>query len=109
MATVDELNELALSVAGDDGQQVVRVRGDVDLDTAHVLEQCLNELVDDGAREIVVDLADLTFIDTSGLSALVRTLKRLGAQEGRMVVRSPSRSVQKTLEITGLDKVLLEH
>ena len=106
MASVPDLSQFAVDVTRQQNEPVVRVRGDVDLDTAPVLERRLNELVDDGAREIVVDAGGLTFMDMTGLTVLVRVLKRLRARDGRIRVRSASRSVQKVLEITGLDRVL---
>ena len=107
MATVPELSEFAVDVTSEGGKEIVRLRGDADVYTAPVLERRLNELVDDGAREIVIDLAELTFIDTTGLSVLVGTHRRLRAHDGRIRLRSPSGSVQKVLEITGLDRVLV--
>lgn len=102
-----ELSDFDIHVSANDGHAVVTVKGDVDLYTAPVLEQQLTELVDDGAREIVVDVADMTFMDTTGLSVLVTTFRRLQPHEGRMSLRSPRPSVRKTLEITGLDAVFL--
>lgn len=91
-----------------DGQATVQVTGEVDAETAPVLEQRLSELVDGGVREIVIDMAELTFMDTSGLSTLVKTVKLLRAGEGRLRLQAPRPNIQRTLEITGLDKVLLQ-
>ena len=106
MASVPELSQFAVDVTSQESEPVVRVRGDLDLDTAPLLDRRLNELVDDGAREIVVDFGELTFMDMTGLTVLVRVLKRLRAGNGRIRLRSASQSVQKVLEITGLDRVL---
>lgn len=105
--TAAELTEFGLSVASHGAAQVVWLRGEVDLYTAPLMEQQLQQLLADGAREIVVDLAEVTFLDAAGLGALVRTVSRLRRCDGAMHVRSPSPSVQKTLAITGLDAVLL--
>lgn len=108
MAAVRELSEFGVEVASkSDERVVVRVRGEVDLYTAPALERRLNELIDDGAREIALDLGELEFMDTTGLCVLVKAMKRLRAHDGRILLRSPRRSVQKTLEITGLDQTLL--
>lgn len=100
-------NEFGLTVAYQDAAPVLWVRGEVDLHTAPIMEEHLQQLVSDGAREIVVDLGEVTLLDAAGLGALVRTVSRLRRCDGGMQVRSPSRSVQKTLAITGLDAVLL--
>ena len=109
MPATPELNDFAVEVCSrNDGIALVQVKGEVDSYTAPVLEQRLTELVDGGVCEIVVDVAELTFMDTTGLAALARTIKRLRSGQGHLRLRSPRPSVQKTLEITGLDKVLLE-
>ena len=105
--TARGMAQFTRDVAGDDGQRVLRVSGDVDLSMTAFLEQQLKEVVDDGARMIILDVTDLKFIDAAGLSVLVRTADRLRRCDGRLRLRSPSRSVRKTLEITGLDMVFL--
>ena len=99
------LAESALQVSGSDADSVVRLVGDIDLHTAPRLEQELRELVEAGARSIVADLADVSFMDAAGLTALVRTVNRLHACGGRLHLRSPSRSVEKLLRLTSLDIV----
>ncbi len=105
--TVSRSAQIVLNVSGDDGHRVLRVSGDVDLSTAPVLEQQLKELIDDGARAIVLDITDLKFIDAAGLSVLVRAADRLRRCDGGLQLRSPSRSVRKVLQITGLDTIFL--
>ncbi len=86
---------------------VVIVSGEVDLHTAPVLERQLQRLLGHGAREIVLDLAGVTFLDASALTVLVRTVNCLRRCNGRVDVRAPSRSVRRTLQLTGLDAVFL--
>ena len=108
MAEAPEANEFAFDVASHESSRaLVQVKGEVDVATAPVLEQRLSELVDSGVREIVLDVAELTFVDTTGLATLVRTAQRLGPDAGRLSLRAPRPNVRKTLEITGLDRVLL--
>jgi anti-sigma B factor antagonist len=99
--------DIDLVVACDDAQAVVRVSGELDLSTAPALEQQLNELVEGGARKVFVNLAELTFIDARGLTALVRGAEQLRRQEGGMHVCSPSPTVRRVLAITGLDGAFL--
>jgi anti-sigma B factor antagonist len=95
-----------VQVASVDGAAVtVRIVGELDVVTAPGLEQRLGELCDEGARCLTVDLSSLAFIDSSGLSALVTTLKRYRAEGGDVVLRSPTRPTAKVLEISGLDQV----
>ncbi len=103
-----DLNYFAVDVESDESQALVQVKGEVDVATAPVLEQRLSELVESGVREIILDVAELTFVDTTGLATLVRTAQRLGPAEGRLRLRAPRPNVRKTLEITGLDQLFLQ-
>jgi anti-anti-sigma factor len=89
-----------------DDEEVLRVKGEVDLATAQLLAEHLDAVIESGIRSVIVDLEETTFIDSSGLSVIVRALTRLRAHDGDMVLRSPTGSVRRSLEITGLDKLL---
>ncbi len=106
MATVEAFDEFAVEVSSSGGPALVRVTGDVDCYTAPTLQHRLFELIDGGSRHIVVDLARVSFMDSQGLGALVRTAVRLRPLEGQLALRSPRPNVCKILEITGLGGVL---
>jgi anti-sigma B factor antagonist len=84
------------------GPPIVRVVGEIDLATARRLAAVLDPLVEAGASEVVVDVAGVSFIDSSGLAVLA------GASTAgtNVVVRSPSEILQRILKATGLDEVL---
>ena len=89
-----------------DGEATVSVRGEVDVYTAPQLRECLYGVVVDGNRRVVLDLSAMSFIDSTGLGVIVGTLKRLREGGGDLVLRSPSRSTRKVLEITGLTRIM---
>jgi anti-sigma B factor antagonist len=99
LSTGDELHGAEKTV-------VVAPVGDLDLATAPALREMLIELVAAGMVRVVVDLADVTFIDSSGLGILVGAAKRLEAANGRLAIRNPRPQAQQVLELTGLDEVL---
>jgi anti-sigma B factor antagonist len=77
------------------------VSGELDLATTPQLEQQARALLADGARSIVIDLADLSFIDSTGLRLLL-VLSQQAADEGwRLLITRPSEQVQTILKITG--------
>jgi len=80
----------------------VRVCGELDADTAPGLRDRLASLVEEGITDITVDLAELGFIDSSGLSSLVVGLKRVREHGGDLVMLSPTPSTMRVFEITGL-------
>ena len=88
---------------------VVSVTGEVDSYTAPALERELEWVLGDGARNAVVDLAGVGFIDSTGLRVLLKALPRFTTRGGKLVVVSDDRRVLRTFEITGLDhKFVLE-
>lgn len=97
--------ELHVSVAGAEPEYVVRLLGELDMSTAPQLQQELLRLASDGARLVTVDLSELAFVDSTGLSVLITGLKQLRQQGGEMALRSPSPGTRRVLEITGLTEV----
>ena len=89
-----------------DGNAVVVLVGELDLATAPLLTGVLDPLVEDGPPEIVLDCAALTFLDSSGITVLVRAQNRLSQMQRRLVVRAPRPTVLRGLEITGVVKLL---
>ncbi len=87
------------------GCVIVRLQGELDMATSPRLSEALSTAL--GARRpVVVDLADLTFIDSTGIAVLLEA--RRGAKESgvSLVVRSPNRPVLKALRLTGVDRIL---
>jgi anti-sigma B factor antagonist len=85
---------------------IVALHGELDLASA---EGLAGALVDLAGSTLVVDLADLSFMDSSGIGALVTARKRIRAQGlGDLVVTRPTAIVQKALEIVGLDELIAE-
>jgi len=80
-----------------EGVTVLYVKGEVDIATAPELQESLGRL--DG--NVVVDLTDAPFLDSSGIRALALARKRL-LPEGSLVLRNPIDIVARALEITGL-------
>ncbi len=99
--------ELQVSVSGADRKYEIHLLGELDMSTAPQLREELLRLTDGGGSEIVVDLSQLGFIDSTGLSVLITCLKRVRQQGGEMALRSPSPSTRKVLEITGLHEVFV--
>lgn len=88
------------SRASGDGQAVV-VRGEIDMATAPMLRDKLNQLVDGGATRIVLDCRGLDFLDSSGIGVLIAVRKRLG-DDGVLTLESPQAHVRKVLDLTGV-------
>jgi anti-sigma B factor antagonist len=95
----------AVEVSQVEGRAVVAVAGELDLATAPQLCERLALLSEAGKNQVTLDLTNLVFIDSTGLSVLVMAFNRAQAAEGSVVIRNPSLSVMRILEITGLASV----
>lgn len=89
-----------------DGVTVIRSNGRLNMAAAPQLRALLSESVDAGDRHIVVDLSDVTFIDSSGLGALIGGLKTARQAGGDLRIASPNDQVATVLGLTNLDRVL---
>jgi len=88
------------------GTAVIAVHGDIDLYTAPQLWETIDAATAEIPRQLVVDLTEVDFLDSSGLSVLVRAHKRLRPVDGTVVVRGASDQVSMALEVTKLNTVL---
>lgn len=89
-----------------DGIAIVRPAGRIDLLSASALRQQVAQTVADGGRRVVVDLAQVTFMDSSGLGALVGGLKLARAAGGDLRIARAGQQVRVMLELTKLDQVV---
>ncbi len=89
---------------------VVAVSGELDAYTVPQLRECTQRLVGDGVERLVFDLRRVTFLDSTGLGALVGIKKRLRAGEKTMcLVVEDDQPVRRVFEITRVDKALPIH
>ncbi|HEX7166421.1 MAG TPA: STAS domain-containing protein [Acidimicrobiales bacterium] len=102
------MDDFRVLTAIDGGVAVLRVTGELDAATAPTLDEYVRrvEAEQQVLDEIVVDIGDVTFIDSSGLSVLVAAHKRLRREDTGLVVANPSSQARRVFEIAGLHSVL---
>ena len=88
---------------------MISLSGEVDLYTAPEFKQQLLEVIEQGGRDVIVDLSNTTFIDSTTLGVLVGGVKRLRTNEGQLSLVCSDRNITKIFEITGLDRVFAIH
>jgi anti-anti-sigma factor len=90
----------------EESQQVVRLRGEVDMGNGASLEASLANVLTDGSGDVVIDLSELRFMDSTGLRVLLGAWKEAGKLGRTMVLRSPRPSVATLLAVSGVDQIL---
>ena len=98
----DVADDFGIEEADEGGVPVLAVSGEIDLSRAPELRERLVAIAASGAKLAVVDLTDVTFLDSTALGVLVSGLKRMRAAGGdlRLVMTRPN--LMKVFEITGL-------
>ena len=100
--------DFGIRTAGLDGDAfVVSLNGEADAYNAPELEQALQGVLALGGTTVAVDMVEVTFIDSTVLSVLLRYLGRFKTLGGDCVIVTDDRRVLRTLEVTGLDKTFI--
>jgi len=88
-----------------DGVCTLTLEGEVDVYTAPRLKETLIETIEAGCANVIVDLQQVGFIDSSGLGVLVGGLRRAKERSGAIRLVCTRDNILKIFRITGLDKV----
>jgi anti-sigma B factor antagonist len=86
-----------------DNTHLIAVRGEVHVSTAPEFSERLNEAIATGKTGVVIDMAAVEFIDSTGLSVLLNALRRVTRQQGRLALVVSNPTVLRLFEITRLD------
>jgi anti-sigma B factor antagonist len=103
--SVLEFNVNTAELDGHANAFVVTATGEVDMYTAPTLEQALDGVIGLGGTSVVLDLSEVTFVDSTLLSVLLRYRDRLTDLGGQLVIVSEDRRILRTFEITGLNRI----
>lgn len=96
---------LSLTASSTGAQTVLEVRGEVDLHSAAQMRDRLLQIIGSGQRVVVVDLSWLSFIDSTGLGALVAGHNEALRASVALRIVCKSERMLKLFRITGLDAV----
>jgi len=86
---------------------VISVSGRIDTSTSTQFEEAINELINKGHHNLVLDFSNVDFLSSSGLRILVTTRKKTREMGGDVVLANPSQRAADSVEIAGLDKLFV--
>jgi anti-anti-sigma factor len=89
-------------VVGLDGDAMVVLTGELDMATASDLTEVLGQVIAHGPQDVVLDFSGLSFIDSSGIAALVDAQHRLCDQQRRLSIHGARQGAVRVFEIAGL-------
>ncbi|NJN03319.1 MAG: STAS domain-containing protein [Leptolyngbyaceae cyanobacterium RM1_1_2] len=85
--------------------KILALSGILDSSKAQEFRQQVDAALDEGNEILLVNLKDISFVDSSGLGALVVAMKKTKANERRMYVCSINEQVRMLFELTSMDRV----
>ncbi|WP_026415170.1 STAS domain-containing protein [Actinomadura oligospora] len=88
---------------------VVKISGEIDVFTSPRLRESLLDIIDNGGLHLVVDLGEVTFLDSTGLGVLVGIYHRLRARDGSMCFMGVNERVRRVFHVTQLTKIFVLH
>jgi anti-sigma B factor antagonist len=83
---------------------VLVAHGQIDLYSAPIFKTAFVDAIEDGMKDIVVDLSHVDFMDSTGLGVLVGVSRRLKLLGGSLAIVSPDPTIRRVFEIAGLDR-----
>ena len=84
--------------------EIVSCTGELDMATGPKLREAIDEVTE---GDLIADLTGLTFIDSTGISILLGTLRHLEQEGRRLMVVCPPGAPRRVFELTGLQEILL--
>ncbi|BDZ67984.1 STAS domain-containing protein [Methanobacterium ferruginis] len=85
--------------------EIICLKGRLDAYNSNLLENKFNELIDSGKLNMVVDLAGVDYISSSGLRVMLSSLKKLNKLGGNLKLSSLQPYVQEVFEIAGFTQL----
>jgi anti-anti-sigma factor len=83
----------------------LHLQGRLDNNNAQSLEDSLMKLIDDGARQLIIDCSQIEYINNAGLRVLLNVAKRIVNFDGRIALHSPSQPAKEIFDKTGFSMV----
>ncbi|MER7983636.1 STAS domain-containing protein [Streptomyces sp. NPDC095817] len=97
---------LAITSRSIDGVTVLALTGEIDHDSAGRFEEALVAVQGPAPQRVVVDFAGVTFMDSTGITALVSTYRTLQDTDGWIRIAAASEAVLRVIQIVGVDTII---
>jgi anti-sigma B factor antagonist len=88
-----------------DQPNVLPLKGEIDLHVSPVVTASLNAMIEKKPDRMVIDLSEVTYIDSAGLAALIQAMQKVEAYGGKFSLAGLQETVRSIFEISRLDQV----
>lgn len=83
---------------------VIKADGEIDHWRSPELEQKINEVIEKGTKDIILDFSELTYLDSGGVSVLFLELQKLQSKNGRLIIVTDNENIIKILSLVKITK-----
>ena len=98
---------MKISTAYSAGRLTVYLSGELDQHEARSAMRSLDELLDEYLpRDLVLDLSELSFMDSSGIALMIRASRRMQEMGGRSWIDNPGRQPRRVIETAGIERLI---
>ena len=88
-----------------DRPNVLPLKGEIDLHVSPTVTAELNDVIDKKPQRLVVDLSEVSYIDSAGLAALIQAMQKVEGYGGKFMLAGLQETVRSIFEISRLDQV----
>ena len=101
--------KIKIEIGVEFNQEHNKVIGQVELDIENqsYFIEVINSIVDGDSKHVIVDMSNVSYIDSSGLWALFEGYKKISEKKKKMILLNPTKDVKRVLEITKMSSKLL--
>lgn len=97
---------MQISVNQHDTATILSLAGRMDATTAHLFEECCNEMLAHGSRHLVIDMDGIVYISSAGLRSILMVQKAVKAQDCTLACYALQPMVVDIFRISGFDRIL---
>ena len=83
---------------------IVHINGEIDIYTCPELRTSLTQLIENGSRNLILDLENIQYIDSTGLGTIAHTARAIESDNGQVLVVCTKNQIKKIFEVSGLEK-----
>lgn len=98
---------MKLSINKNDGRVTVALDGMLDTDSSAEFLRVMNDLIDKGERDILLDLADMIYVSSQGIRTFLAIIKTMIAKEGKLAFCNVRPAVKDILDMSGMSQVMV--
>ncbi|WEG12523.1 STAS domain-containing protein [Pullulanibacillus sp. KACC 23026] len=97
---------LTIQSKSEDGKEILIINGEVDAFTAIRLKTALLELTEKEANKVVLDMSQVSYMDSTGIGVIIAGYKSAKKNQGSLIVKGLTSRVKRLFDITGLSEIV---